>query len=105
MIDTTLIKVNGKDIKINRILKDGRNFIELRGLENAGFNVDYDAKSKLVSLNSSIKELPLIVDGKKTSVEAVNIEGHNFCPIRSISSAVGNFDVDFVDNTVNIKTK
>lgn len=105
MIDTTLIRVNGKDIKINRILKDGRNFIELRGLENAGFNIDYDAKSKLVSLNSSINELPLIVDGKRTSVEAVNIEGHNFCPIRSISSAVGNFDVDFVDNKVNIKTK
>ncbi len=105
MIDTILIKVNGKDIKINRILKDGRNFIELRGLENAGFNVDYDAKSKLVSLNSSINELPLIVDGKRTSVEAVNIEAHNFCPIRSISSAVDNFDVDFIDNTVNIKTK
>lgn len=105
VIDTTLIRVNGKDIKIDRILKDGRNFIELRGLENVGFEVGYEPDSKLVTLKNKYNELPLNIDGNETSVEAVNIEGHNFCPIRSISKAVGNFDVDYKEGKVFITTQ
>ena len=50
VVGETLLNVRGKVIRVNRILKDGRNFIELRGLENAGFTVGYDPVSKVPSL-------------------------------------------------------
>lgn len=89
MVTETYIKINGKDIKINRILKDGKNYIDLRGLESAGFKVGYLAESQVPTLDNEIKKLPLIVDGKETSVEAVNLAGFNYVPIRSIATAAG----------------
>lgn len=104
MVSETYINVNGKIVKINRILKDGKNYIDLRGLEAAGFAVGYNIDSKVPSLYNKTKELQINVDGKNTSVEAINIEGHNFVPIRSLASATGKFDVDY-DGKVKIITK
>ena len=105
MVTESYITVNGKAIKINRILKDNKNYIELRGLENAGFDVGFDAASKLPILNNKPKELFISVDGQETSVEAININGSNYVPIRSIASATGTFDVEYVDGKVVVKTK
>lgn len=105
MVDTMNIRINGKDLKINRILKDGKNYIEVSGLTKAGFDVSFDNKTKLVTVDNTIQELNLTVDGRETSVEAINIDGHNFCPIRSISSATKAFEVDWKDNKVVITSK
>ena len=105
VVETGTITVNGKDIKIDKIVKDGSTFIKLRGLENAGFEVGYDTGSKNLTLKNKVSELPMTVNGKETSVEAVNIDGYNYSPIRSISAAVGNFDVDYVNNKVTVTTK
>jgi len=102
MITETYIKVNGKDIKINRILKDGKNYIDLRGLEAAGFEVGYNTKSKLPTINNSIKALTVTIDGEKTNVEAVNIAGLNYVPVRSLCSALGK-NVEYADGVVVIK--
>ena len=104
MVTESYITVNGKVIKINRILKDNKNYIELRGLENAGFDVGFDAANKLPILNNKPKELFISVDGQETSVEAININGSNYVPIRSIASATGAFDVEYVDGKVVVKT-
>jgi hypothetical protein len=45
------------------------------------------------------------VDDKETSVEAVNINGSNYVPIRSLATATGAFDVDYKNGTVVLKTK
>lgn len=104
MITETNISVNGKDIKINRILKDGKNYIDIRGLESAGFKIGYNNNTKLITLDNEIKELKLTVDNVETSVEAVNIKGHNYSPIRSISAATKAFVVDYSNNKVVINT-
>ncbi len=105
MVSETNITVNGKDIKINRILKDGKNYIDLRGLENAGFKVGYNADTKLPTIDNKVKELQINVDGKDTSVEAVNIKGNNYVPIRSLAVATGAFDVDYKGGKVVVKNK
>lgn len=98
------MSVNGKDIEINAIHKDGKNYIEVRGLEVAGFKVGYNADTKLVTLDNDVKKLPMTVNGKKTTVESININGHNFCPIRSVASTVG-FEVDYKNGRVVVKTE
>ena len=47
----------------------------------------------------------MVVDDKITSVEAVNINGNNFVPIRSIAEATKAFDVDYKNGTVTINAK
>lgn len=98
MVTETNIKINGKVIKINRIFKDGKNYIDLRGLEEAGFKVGFNADTKLPTLDNNVIELPVNVDGKETSVEAVNIKNHNFVPIRSIAAATKAFDVNYTND-------
>ena len=41
--DQTQIKIEDKIYMVNRVLKDDKNYIELRSLEQAGFSVEYDA--------------------------------------------------------------
>ena len=49
VITKTKVKVNGKVVEVNRILKNGENYIRLRDLETPlGIcKVDYDAKAKM----------------------------------------------------------
>ncbi len=105
MITETNISVNGKNIKINRILKDGKNYIDLRGLENAGFKVSYNADTKLPSLDNDIKELAIEADGIDKIVRAVNLNGSNYVSVRDLSETTGTFDVDYENGKVIIKTK
>ena len=40
--------INGKEVEVDRILKDGKNFPELRDIAEAlGYSVGYDAVKKL----------------------------------------------------------
>lgn len=98
------ITVNGKDIKINRILKNDKNYIDLRGLENAGFKVSYNAKTKLPTLTNDTKKVAVDINGSKSDVDAVNIEGANYVPVRAICEALGK-DVDFKDGVITITDK
>ena len=97
------MRVNGIDIKNEKIVKNGVTYAKVRGLENAGFEVEYNEHTKLVTLKNKVSELPLKIDGESTSVEAINIEGHNFVPIRSIAAALG-LEVDWKKGTVILKT-
>lgn len=105
MVEQTTVNINGKSYKVNRILKDNKNYICLKDLEQAGFEVGYDANTKIPSITNKPKELELIVNDKLTSVEAVNINGNNFVPIRSISKVTDNFDVDYENGKILLKTK
>ena len=67
--------------------------------------VGYDKDSKIPSISNGYKELKLTVYGKETSVEAVNINGNNFVPIRSLVVATGKFDFNFENGEVVVKTK
>lgn len=104
-VTETNINVNGRHIKINRILKNGKNYIDLRGLEQAGFKVSYNASTKLLSLNNSVNDTAIEVNGSNRQIGAVNLNGINYVPIRAMSELTGAFDVDYKDNKVIIKTK
>jgi ribosomal 50S subunit-recycling heat shock protein len=88
MVETINIKINGKEIKADAIVKDGETFLKLRAFENAGFKVGYSAENKMRTVDNEIKEIPVVVDGKETSVEAVNIADYNYTPIRSLAAAL-----------------
>lgn len=105
MITNTKIIINGKNYTVSRILKNNKNYICLKDLETVGFEVGYDSENKIPILSNKPKELELVVDDKITSVEAININGNNFVPIRSISQVTKVFDVDFKNGTVTINTK
>lgn len=102
VVEKIKVKINGKEYLVNRILKDNKNYVCLKDLEQAGFDVGYDVNTKIPSLTNRAKELNITVDGNETSVEAVNINGNNFMPIRSIASATKAFNVDYKDGKVVI---
>ncbi|MGN1318902.1 MAG: N-acetylmuramoyl-L-alanine amidase family protein [Lachnospirales bacterium] len=105
MVTETYIRVNGKDIKIGRILKEGKNYIDVRGLENAGFKVSYDANSKLVLLDNKINKLNIKANNENKEVNSVNINGTNFCSIRNLADVTNLFDVDYKEGNVLLTTK
>lgn len=105
MVEQTTVNINGKSYKVNRILKDNKNYICLKDLEQAGFEVGYDANTKIPSITNRAKELCITVDGDETSIEAVNIKGSNFVPLRSIASATKAFDVDYKNGKVILSRK
>ncbi len=47
MVTTTDILIDGKKFTVNRILKDGKNYIELRAFEKAGYKIGYKNEEKL----------------------------------------------------------
>ncbi len=102
MVSETRIKVNGKDIKINRIFKDGKNYIDLRGLEAVGFIVGFNADTKLPILENKISELQINVDENEKSVEAVNIKGYNYVKLRDLADVLGK-DVSMVNGGIVIR--
>ncbi|MDO4302006.1 MAG: peptidoglycan recognition family protein [Clostridia bacterium] len=105
MVENITISINGKNYKANRILKDGKNYICLKDLEQASFIVGYDVDTKVPSIANKPKELQFVVNGIETSVEAVNINGSNYVPIRSLAAVTGAFDVDYKDGRIVVKTK
>lgn len=105
MVEAITININGKDYKADRILKDGKNYLCIKDLEKAGFEIGYDDKTKIPSIANKPKMLDITVNGEKTSLEAVNVNGSNYVPIRSLAAATGVFDVDYKDGNVAVKTK
>ncbi len=102
VIETINITVNGKQIKADAIVKDGRTFLNLRSLENAGFEVGYNADTKMRSLDNEKKCVNLILQDKKSAdyiregkVNAVNIDGYNYMPVRDVCAVMGSTDIDY----------
>jgi hypothetical protein len=100
MVETINANVNGKEIKANAIVKDGKTYIELRSLENAGFTVGYmNDGTKMRVLDNDVNELPITVNGDETKVKAVNLHGFNFVQIRDLADVLG-IKVEFEDGKV-----
>ena len=89
MVEQIKITVNGKEIKADAINKDGRTFLNLRSLENAGFEVCNNADTKMRTLQNRVKPLPVIVSGKNSIVPAVNIKGYNYLTVRTMADLIG----------------
>lgn len=104
MAEKITVNINGKSYQAERILKNDKNYLCLQDLEQADFDITYDANTKIPSINNRIKSLPITVDGKETTVDAIFTNGRNYTQIRSLASATGAFTVDYKDGEVIIKT-
>jgi putative N-acetylmuramoyl-L-alanine amidase len=90
--------VNGKEYKIDRILKDSSNYIKADNFKNMGFEVGYDKNTKAVVLNNKPKEINL----NDIRVKTINVEGSNYVNIRDIA-AVLSMNIDYKDNGIIMK--
>lgn len=81
--------VNGKEYKIDRILKNNSNFIKVDNFKNMGFEIGYNTDTKAVTIDNSINEFEINVDGNNKSVKGLNIEGYNYVSIRDLAEALG----------------
>lgn len=98
--ETITIEINGKIYSINRILKDGKNYICLADMKNAGFSVSYNAETKQPSLDNSIGKIKVLCDGKEKSMDAVNLKGYNYCKLRDVAEATELFDVGYENGEI-----
>lgn len=94
--------VNGKEYKIDRILKDDMNFIKVGNFENMGFDVGYDKDSKAVTISNKTNETELNINGSIKNVKAVNIDGYNYVNLREIVKALG-METEVVNGEITIK--
>nr|DAY72069.1 MAG TPA: N-acetylmuramoyl-L-alanine amidase [Caudoviricetes sp.] len=94
--------VNGKEYKIDRILKDGNNYIKAGNFKNMGFDVGYDSNTKAVKITNSLSDVALNVKGNSKNIRGININGYNYVSVRDMVEALG-FTVDYVDGKVIIK--
>ncbi|MCD7855782.1 MAG: N-acetylmuramoyl-L-alanine amidase [Clostridiales bacterium] len=97
--------INGKSYSVDRILKDGGNFIRLSDMAQAGFEVGYNADTKEPSLENEVKEIEVLTDGESKSLESVNLKGYNYCKLRDVAQVTGCFTAGYENNTVTITTE
>lgn len=77
--------VNGKEYEIDKINKDGINYIRAANFNNMGFDVGYNADTKAVTIDNKIGSVN--VNGKE--LKSVNIKGYNYVNLRELAAVLG----------------
>ncbi len=90
--------VNGKEYKIDKILKDGNNYIKANNFSNMGFDVGYNADTKAITINNKIDNITV----NNASVQAVNVNGYNYVKLRDLAEILGK-NVEIVNGNIVIK--
>lgn len=92
--------VNGKEYKVDKIFKDGNNYIKASNFSNMGFDVGYNSDTKAITINN--KTSNITVNAKQ--VEAINIKGYNYVKLRDLSDVLNiMYDKDTKLISVGIK--
>ena len=79
MVEQAKLIVNGKEYTVERILKDGTNYIKIRDIADV---LRYEVSSK-------VEQAKLIVNGKEYTVERILKDGTNYIKIRDIADVLG----------------
>lgn len=90
--------VNGKDYKIDKILKDGNNYIKASNFSNMGFDVDYDKNTKAVKIKN--KTGRVTING--VEITTINIDGCNYVNIRELANLL-NKNVEYKNGEIQLK--
>ena len=98
------INVNGKEYEVNRILKDGKNFICLSDMKQAGFDVGYNEKTKVPSFGVSVSEDSMIIAGKDIIVHKILKSNENYIRLRDLKDIL-NIDYDEINKKVIVDVK
>jgi len=94
--------VNGKEYKIDRILKNGNNYIKATNFRNMGFNVGYDEDTKMLKIANSLSEVKINSKGKSVRVGAINVNGYNYISVRELCNILG-LEVNYTNGEIDIK--
>ena len=90
--------VNGKEYKVDRILKDGINYVRVQNFNNMGFVVGYDEDTKAVTIDNKIGSVNI----NSNDVKAVNIRGFNYVSVRDIAEVLGK-KVNYVNGKIVVE--
>ena len=90
--------VNGKEYKIDKILKDGNNYIKASNFSNMGFDVDYDKNTKVVKIKN--KTGRVTING--VEITTINIDGCNYVNIRELANLL-NKNVEYKNGEIQLK--
>ena len=88
MITETQININGKDYIVNRILKDGKNFVELADFKQAGFDIGYNANTKIPSFGVSVGRKTMRIDGRDKIVNTIMKNNENYIRLRDLEDVL-----------------
>lgn len=87
VVDTTKIEINGVEYTVNRILKDGKNYVELSSLKQTGINVEYDNVKKIPKLDTiPTSKTNIKINNEIKNVDAINKDGSNYIKARDLES-------------------
>ena len=90
--------VNGKEYKVDRILKDGINYVRVQNFNNMNFVVGYDEDTKAITIDNKIGSVNI----NGNDVKAVNIRGFNYVSVRDIAEVLGK-KVDYMDSKIVVE--
>ena len=88
VVEKTKINVNGKEYEVSRILKDGKNFICLADMKQAGFDVGYNEKTKVPSFGVAAQKDVMSVGGVDKEVSKIMKNGENFLRLRDLEDVL-----------------
>lgn len=100
MVEKTKININGKNYEIERILKDGQNFIKLADLKNMGFDIGYSKVKKIPSLGVRAEKIDIDVNGEDIEVNRVLKFDENYIRLRDLEKFL---EIGYEDGKVKIK--
>lgn len=79
MIECKSMYIDGKEYEnINQINKNGRIYVELISLKQAGYNVGFNNRNKVASFAKKPEEIQISVNGKDRNVNTVLIYNENY---------------------------
>lgn len=79
MVEQAKLIIDGREFVVDRILKDGTNYIKIRDIADV---LRYEVSSK-------VEQAKLIVNGKEYTVERILKDGTNYIKIRDIADVLG----------------
>ena len=88
VVEKIKINVNGKEYEVSRILKDGKNFICLADMKQAGFDVGYNERTKVPSFGVAAQKDVMSVGGVDKEVSKIMKNGENFLRLRDLEDVL-----------------
>ena len=104
MVERIKINVNGKEYVVNRILKDGKNFICLADMKQAGFDVGFNERTKVPSFEVLVYEDSMIITDKDITIHKILKSNKNYIKLRDLKDIL-NIDYDNANKKVIIDVK
>lgn len=102
VVETGKMIVNGKEYKVDRINKNGRNFVSLANFKKMGFEVGYIPTTKTNTLNNTKSSVNVNFGENTEAVETINLNGTNYIKIRDFEKFGFKVGYDAGSKTVNI---